>query len=99
MAKTFSLEVVSNDDTQPFESGAPARSLQGLKNYLSSCLAGARNGDVTMKARNDSVAASGTIALDTCLTGSVIEVNGVSFTAITSGVPLTSQGEFVISGD
>ncbi len=43
--------------------------------------------------------ANGTITLTTCLTGTVIEVNGVEFTAITSGTPDVTDGEFVISGD
>lgn len=44
------------------------------------------------------VAASGTITLATCLTGTEIEVNGVKFRAITSGTPTIANGEFVISG-
>lgn len=97
MAKTFSLEVVSNDDNQPFESGAPERSLIGLINYLRGCLGGAKSGAVTMSARNDGVAASGTITLASCAAGTVIEVCGVPFTAL-SGTATVANNEFDISG-
>jgi hypothetical protein len=94
----FSLDVTGNDDFQPFVSGAADHSLANFSNYLRSVFGGARTGDVTLKARHTQVAASGTITLATCLTGSVIEVNGVPFTAITSGTPIIANGEFVISG-
>lgn len=95
---TFSLEVVGHNDEVPFESGAKERSLHRFINYLRGCLGGARGGAVTLNARNTEVAASGTLTLTTCLADTVVEVNGVPFTAIASGVPVLGNGEFVISG-
>lgn len=97
MAKTFSLEVISNNDDQPFESGAPERSLQRFANFLRSCSGGLNGGAVTMYARNDSVAASGTITLASCAAGTVIEINGVDFIA-KSGAPTSGNNEFNIAG-
>jgi hypothetical protein len=98
MATNFALGVTGFNDTQPFVAGAKEKSLRNFINYLKGLLGGFNNGNVTVHCRGDAVSASGTITLATCLTGSVIEVNGVPFTAITSGVPVVANGEFVISG-
>ncbi len=41
---------------------------------------------------------TGTVTLATCLAGTTIRINGCPFTAIASGTPDTTIGEFVISG-
>ncbi len=98
MATKYSVDVSTTGTvTQPFISGSRRGSLKSYAKFLKSLLAGTANATLTI--RNTKAAASGTITLATCLTGTEIEVNGAKFRAITSGTPTIANGEFVISGD
>ncbi len=80
-SKTFSLRITGNDDFQPFESGAPDRSLHGLINYLKSLVGGCRNGNVTLACKNDLVYATGTVTCAAVANADTVTVNGTALTA------------------
>ena len=54
--------------------------------------------DIYPDDNEDAAAASGTVTLATCLADTVVEVNGVPFTAIGSGTAVAANNEFLISG-
>lgn len=81
MAKKFALEVSSYDDLQPFESGAPERSLFNVINKLRGFLGGQHNGAVTVRTWNDLVGATGTVTLAAVQAGDTVTINGTALTA------------------
>ncbi len=96
MATRYSVEVSTGDYEIPFVSGAKRTSLIRFKRFIKAAVAGAL-GTTTFKVRNTLVPASGTVTLATCLAGTQVEVNGVTFLAV-SGTPVVANNEFDISG-
>lgn len=85
MAKKFALEVTNFDDTQPFESGAPERSIARFINQLKMAVGGANAGTVSLRAFNDLVNASASVTFAALANNDTVTVNGKVLTAKTSG--------------
>lgn len=91
------------EHTEPIQgitAGVRKTGVRNLLNHLEAVHAGIKRASTIDIFPNGAagVAASGTLTLATCLTGTEVEVNGVKFRAITSGTPTIANGEFVISG-
>jgi hypothetical protein len=98
MASKFSLVVDSNcgaDVAQPFSSTDKNGSMTSVRRVLRAMQAGDLTG--TVIGDNAAVKACGYIKLATCVAGTVIEVNGVPFTAKGSAAT-AGNNEFDISG-
>ncbi len=99
MATRYSVELATNSDlAQPFVSGAKRKSLQNFRLYLKKLLSGAFTETVTLTVRNTAVRSTGTITLASCLANTVIEINGVPFTAKAS-TAVPSENRFSIDTD
>ncbi len=94
----FKLQFTCDSYDVPTLSGMNAQDqLNELEKFVTSAL-GQRKKVSKLEIFATGVKSTGTITLATCTTGTVVEVNGVPFTAITSGTPTVANGEFVISG-
>ena len=97
MATLYSVEVSAGDHAQPFVSGARHKSLINLRTFLKRLLSGGHLDSTTLTVRNSAAKASGTITLASCAAATVVEVNGVPFTAV-STTPVVANNEFDVSG-
>lgn len=83
----------------PVVSGDKRLTLRNIIRLFTAILSGQRAGagNLTVQAEHTGVAATGTITLASCAAGTVIEVNGVPFTAV-NGAATAGNNEFDISG-
>lgn len=69
-----------------------------LRNLASRALSGASLDADTLTQKEGSTRATATVTLSTCVAGTVIEINGVPFTAISGTTNYSANGEFGIGG-
>ncbi len=98
MATRYSVEVSSlNTIPVPFIAGSRQASLVKFRNFLNRLIGGNRDSNTTISVRTASVAAGGYVKLVSCAAGTVVEINGVPFTAL-SGTATVANDEFDIAG-
>src|SRR5216683_1980435 len=98
MAAKFNLDVTdSRGGVQPVVSGEYHESMRRLADYFRANASGSTTATQTVTTRNSSAQATGTVTLTSAPAGSVVELNGVDFVAV-SGNPVLASGEFDVSG-
>lgn len=99
MANSNYIFHVSAAGPNPVVSGDKRLTLRNILNLFGAILNGQRagGGNLSVQAEHTGVAATGTITLASCAAGTVLEVNGVPFTAL-SGTATVANNEFDISG-